>query len=843
MSTDDEEAPETGRSSVWRIVSRWLKRIVIACLVVVALGAVGLWFVLRHFEKDLPSTTELRNYHPPQVTRVMARDGSLLAELFTQRRTVVSIDEIPEDMKIAVLAAEDADFYNHEGLDYLGMLRALWVNVRSQKARQGGSTITQQVVKNVLLTPERTFERKARELLLARRIEQEFSKDEILELYLNHIYFGHGRYGVEEAARYYFGKGIGDVTLEEAAMLAALPKGPGIYSPRLNYERALGRRDAVLDQIAAKHFTGAERVERAKARPIVLAPALEALPELAPEVIDEVRRTLTELVGPSAARGGFTVHTTIDPELQASARRALRTNLDAYAKRHGLAGPLPGKGMKKLKPFQGTPSAKGHHVYHAVVTGSDQENLLVRIGSIDGRVKLAPDSRYNPQGLPPSKFAKKGTVVRVSALLERGLGADGIPRDYRLELAPQSALVAIDVRSREILAIVGSYEGLRGRLDRATFAHRQPGSTFKPFVYSYGLHSRRLTPATLVPIERDKPLLLREAVARSINEAATWALNDVGAESVVSWAQALGIESKLAPTESLALGAYEVTPRELASAYGSFASYGVYEKPRLIRRVVTPEGKDIKLPEQPPARRVMAEDEAYLMTNVLRSVVRYGTGRKANELKTPIAGKTGTSNDARDAWFAGFSTDIVCVVWTGYDDNIPLGKGEYGAKAALPAFIEFMKAAHANRKPQEFPRPAGLIDVRIDPGTGLLAYPEQEDAIEEIFLAGTEPQDEAEEPDAGAGGAGGAGGGDGSGGAASDAGEGGRRGNSGSGQGERGPGAREGAGGARPSNPGDNPDSKPPAPADDPPATPEPTLPPPEPTKPPAVDPGGPPPF
>ncbi|MBW2456316.1 MAG: transglycosylase domain-containing protein, partial [Deltaproteobacteria bacterium] len=609
--------------------------------------------------------------------------------------------------------------------------------------------------------------RKAREVLLARRIEQELSKDEILELYLNHIYFGHGRYGIEEAARYYFGKGVAEVTLAEAALLAGLPKAPNFYSPRVDFERAKRRRDAVLDQIANKGFAASRRVEQAKEDPLVLAPAVESLAELAPEAVGEVRRMLRDMVGPGAIRGGYTVTTSIDPTLQAAARKAIRNNLDAYAKRHGLLAPLDPKRHRGKAPFQGTPKAKGHHVYHGVVTGADdaQGVLKLQVGTVEGIVPLRRAARYNPKGLPPSRFAPNGTILRVSPVLERGVGPDGIPREFRLELGPQSALVAIDVASREVRALVGSYEAVRGGLDRASFARRQPGSSFKPFVYSYGIHTRRLTAASAVGPEppspadseapAEPPLRLRRAIAKSVNEAAVWALGEVGAEGVVSWAQAMGITSKLAPTQSLALGAYEVRPRELAGAYATFASGGVYDEPVLITKVVGPDGNEVDLARGTPSRRVMEEAEAYLVTSLLTSVVRVGTARKARSLPFAVAGKTGTTNDSKDAWFAGYSPELVCVVWTGYDDAVTLGKREVGATAALPAFIELMAVAHGKRKIPSFKRPDGLVEVAIDPLSGLLAYEDQEDALTEIFLAGTEPSEVAEPLDAGTDGGGG----------------------------------------------------------------------------------------
>jgi penicillin-binding protein 1A len=502
-------------------------------------------------------------------------------------------------------------------------------------------------------------------------------------------------------------------------------------------------------------------VEQAKAEPIALAPATETMSELAPEVVTEVKHRMRELVGEEAARGGYTITTTIDPDLQAAARRAVRSNLDRYAERHGLLAPIRAgvaarskkKGGKAVTPFQGTPTAKGHHIYRAVVTGGDDEAgvLRVRVGTVDGVVRMRYAKRYNPKGLPPSQFAEEGSLLRVSAIAHRGVRGDGVPTEFRLELAPQSALVAIDVPSREVRALVGSYEAVRGGLDRATRARRQPGSTFKPFVYGYAIQSRSLTAASPVgeapPEGSDEPpLFLRQALARSVNSAAVWTLKHVGPENVVAWARSAGIHSAMEPTESLALGAYEVTPAELATAYTTFASGGLYEEPTLILRIVGPDGAEVELPPTGHRRRAMEEADAYMITSLLTSVVEEGTGRKARDLGFEVAGKTGTTNDYRDAWFAGYSTRTVCVVWTGYDDAASLGQGEAGAKAALPAWIDFMKAAHARVPPAPFKRPRGVRAVQIDPASGLLPYDEQEETREELFLVGTEPTEIAEGP-------------------------------------------------------------------------------------------------
>ncbi len=743
----------------------WLRRAAVAFAALAALGVlVAAALLIRHYEADLPSTAELRRYQPQQVTRILARDGTLLGEIFMERRTVVPIAEVPSRMKLAALAAEDASFYEHAGLNYLGMFRALLKDVTSRR-RQGGSTITQQVIKNVLLTPERTIQRKVREAILARRIESELTKDEILELYLNQIYFGHGRYGVEEAARYYFGKSIRDVTLGEAAMLAGIIKGPQIYSPRDDLGKARARQGFVLDQMVQKSFARSDQATAAKEEVITVAPEPKEHPELAPEVVDEARRALRTLVGPGADRGGYTVTTTIDPQIQAAARAAVRHGIDDYEKRHKLVPPLA-KGKHDPAPFDGAPPP-GRHALYGVVTGADDAKgtIEVRVGTVTGTIDLADAARYNPTGLHASELAEVGKVVRVVLPATPKTAPAGPPSapKLHLELGPEGALIALDVRSREVLAVVGSYEAVRGGLDR-TSSHRQPGSTFKAFVYSYGIHARAMTPATIVETspfalggyrpdnfdegEGKTPKRLRDALALSVNTAAVWSLGRLGPTNVVAWARTLGFESKLGADLSLALGSYEVTPREMVAAYATFAAGGVYADPVLIQKIVGPAG-EVSLPERVTGRRVMEEPEAYVMTSLLTSVVQDGTGKRAKQLGRPIAGKTGTSNQAKDGWFVGYSTDIACAVWTGFDDPTPMGAGEAGATLALPTFVELMREAHRRRPPADFPVPAGIVRVMIDPATGLKAYPDQKDAIEEIFLTGTEPHEVAV-PDAGA---------------------------------------------------------------------------------------------
>jgi penicillin-binding protein 1A len=334
---------------------------------------------------------------------------------------------------------------------------------------------------------------------------------------------------------------------------------------------------------------------------------------------------------------------------------------------------------------------------------------------------------------------------------------DGVPPvPLRLELGPESALIALDVRSHEVRALIGSYEAVSGGLDRATRAHRQPGSSFKPLLYSYALHSRRFTPASILDLTKKNGKeqvsyreSVRTAIAESDNSAADKLLDEVGAANVVEWARALGITTDLEPTPSLALGAYEVIPIELCSAFVAFADGGEFEIPKLVSRIVAPGGKVLTLPAPPPARRVLSADEAYLITSLLRGVVERGTAQRAKVLGRPLAGKTGTTNLAKDTWFVGYSTDIAAAVWVGYDDALPLGWGEAGAVTALPAWMSFMKVASDGKPPTEFPRPGSIVTANVDPATGLLPYPGQTDAIEEEFLDGTVPT-EVSKPDAGA---------------------------------------------------------------------------------------------
>ena len=742
-------------------VLRMLKIAGWSLLATLLIGAVTVVLVINHYEAKLPTLDKVRKgYEPPQVTRVLSRDGTVLASLFTERRTVVKFNDIPNHVKLAFLAAEDAAFYQHQGLNYLGMLRALAVNLRSGRSRQGASTITQQVIKNVLLAPERTYERKIKETILARRLEHELSKDEILSLYLNQIYLGHGRYGVEEAARYYFGKKVGELDVAEAATLSGLVASPERYSPRRDVTLAMQRRHYVLSQMLEKGFVTQEVFADAEQRPLRLAPVSDGESELSPEVVEHVKKLLVKVAGEAAARGGFVVETSIDPALQAAARKATRDALDAYLVRQKLLPPYTQEERRLWGPaFDGAPKQNKVYVGKVVAVDDRTSTIDVRVGLTLGHVDLRHEERFNPKHLPPSEFTRVAAALRVR-LLAPAETPDG-KAELKLELGPEAALVALEPRTREVRALIGSYEGVAGGLDRSTQARRQPGSAFKPVVYGYALRSRRLTLGSLLSLTRTgkelkkKPppgvaadateykLRVRPALAISDNAAAQKVLEEAGAPNVIDFARALGIESPLSPTPSLALGAYEVTPIELTAAIATFAAAGEYQPPVLVTRITDAAGREVPLPAQPPRRQVMSAEEAYLITSAMTSVIKEGTGKAAFALQRPLAGKTGTTNQAKDAWFVGYSTDVVAGVWVGYDEALPLGYGESGAVTALPIWIGFMKAAEAGRPAVDFPRPAGIVTVRIDPATGLLAMPDQSDGIDEEYLDGTSPTEVA----------------------------------------------------------------------------------------------------
>ena len=745
-------------------MKRWVRRIVIGLAVLAVLAVVGgvgtaagifWWYGRGVAELD---EDRLKNYRPTQVTRIYARDGELIGELFEQRRTFIDYEDIPSHVENAFLAAEDADFYKHEGMDYMGMARALLKNLQAGEIKQGASTITQQVVKIFMLSPERTFERKVQELILARRLEQAFTKKEILELYLNEIYLGHGRYGIEEASLFYFGKSVREIDLAQAAVLATLPKAPGRDSPIKNPDKAIERQKYVLGQMVEHGFCTQADAAAAQGQLRLADPGQREKVKVvagAEEFVDAVTEQLREHYGDALPTLGAKVTTTVSLKLQADARASVLKGLQAIDGRNGYG--------RKLKPAseeaQAEALAKGAGALSVgrevpgVVAAVEGETVTAKVGETLVAVAVPAGSRYDA---PEQSLAEQFPVGAVVQL--RIVGEDAA----EVFVGPESAVVVADVATGEVLAMVGGSSYDRAQFNRALQAKRQPGSSFKPFVYGAALQSKEYTAATLISdspeiYEKWKPtnfirdrykgdIRMRSALTSSVNTVAIKLADSVGIDKVHAFAKAAGIETALPDNLSIALGTGEVTPFELCRAYLTLARGGERIEPTLIREVEAPGGRGWVLPREP--ERVLSEDVVFVLTSMMESVVKYGTGAKAKALGRPVAGKTGTSGDYHDAWFAGFTPRRVAVTWVGFDKPRKLGKGETGGKAAVPIWLETMKAA-VEGEPRAFRPPPSVLVRNIDKASGLLvptgpaAADYQGKAMEEYFLAGTEPKDEA----------------------------------------------------------------------------------------------------
>jgi len=754
----------------------WIRRAIVAASVLVALvlaaggGLVGIFYYYGSDPK-LPTLKGIGDYHPEQIVRVLDREGKPIGELGAIRRTVVPYDRIPRIMVKALLAAEDAEFFEHEGVDYKGMARAFFENVIRRKFAQGASTITQQVVKQLLLSPEKSLRRKVQEIILARRLSQRFSKEDVLSIYLNQMYFGHGRYGVEQAARYFFGKSVSDVDVGEAALLAGLLQSPERLSPYKHPDAAKKRQIYVLGQMVKLDYIYEDEAKKLAAAPIAVIPEGAGAPSLAPEVVDTVRKQIDERYGPGKlASLGFDVRTTIDSQLQKLARKALERGLEEIDQRHNFRGPLARLSGRAIDKKRGDltaerrkkPLGEGDKVdgivekVEKVGDGPRDVRLTVFLGSGVGVVDLAAEPRYQQGKGPLLERFRPGDVVRVRLAPERKRDEDGNP-GLALELGPQAAMVVLEPSRRDVLALVGGYGYRPGSFDRSQRAQRQPGSAFKPFVYAAAIDSKRYTAASVLndtpevfklwkPQNHGNkfrgPVRLRVALQDSINTVAIKLLSDVGILSVRELAVAAGLE--LPPPEkldlSMALGTVTVTPMSLANAYATFAAGGLWSAPRLVSAF----GNEPNPTAEP--KQVIRPETAYVTVSLLRSVIEAGTARSAApKLKRPAAGKTGTTDEDRDAWFVGFTPELVAAVWVGFDERRTLGRGEEGARAALPIWVDFMTEALATTTISDFPQPAGIVVARIDPVTGLLPAPGS-DGIEEVFIEGTAPTESASAP-------------------------------------------------------------------------------------------------
>ncbi len=922
--------------------SRVLRALLVLVLLLAVGAAGGAWWFYDAFLRDLPDMRRIEDYQPAMTSVVRDRDGRPIGEFYEERRRLVPIEEIPKHVQLAFVAAEDGSFFEHEGLDYRGILRAALANLRAGGAKsQGASTITQQMVKSLLLTPEKTYRRKIREMFLARDIEKSFTKDEILYLYLNQIYFGQGAWGIEEAARTYFGKHVGELTVSEAAMLAGLPQRPSEYSPYRNPESAERRRRYVLGRMFEDEIIDEDMYEAALLeRPELASPPEQEHYAAAAHFTELVRRYLYDRLGGDAVlEGGLTIETTIDLDLQLAAVDAVRSGLEAHDHRQGYRGvqrtakrgeidaavaeaaeanadlyvkvtavdvglePAPDAETLGVEDEAEVVEAPAHVVdaesetievaevdeaeadtevdagemplvvpepeaialdvpfdepVLGVVVEVDRKAELAKVAlgeGLVGTLALADVDwarKPNPKRRP-IKVSRIDWIVKVGDVAEfvrlpdltpeqiedddrsepemRPIydptiepevlaqleSEDALPEPIaelpvaRLDLyqvpSVQGSLLSMEVETGDVLALVGGYDYAASEFNRAVQAKRQPGSAFKPFIYGAAL-AKDYTPVSEV-VDRPVvytdpvsgfvwaprnygrrfygPMPLRNALKKSVNNATVHLFREVGVDYVIDYARRLGIQAPLSRDLSLALGSSAVTLLELTTAYAVFPNHGHRVLPRFITKVTAADGtvllEDVPLgPPPPPVLRpledgfaaaevdvapgasavrttaiedldvypdseimptneIISEAQAYLMCDLLRAVVQEGTGQRLKRLGRPLAGKTGTTNEQGDAWFMGFSPEIVTGVWVGHDDNTVLGWGETGAGAALPIWGDFMKVALKGRPIRDFDVPdENIVFERIDRDTGLVADSSTMNAYFQPFIAGTQPQ-------------------------------------------------------------------------------------------------------
>jgi len=728
------------------------------------LGGVGGVFLYDQFTQNLPSVEKLLVYEPPVTTRLMAADGSLLAEFFVERRYVEPIYKIPRVVQLAFVASEDATFYDHRGIDLLSIGRAALENYRAGSTRQGGSTITQQVVKALLLTPERSYERKLKEMFLAFQLERQLTKDEILYLYLNQIYLGNGAYGVQAAARNYFGKDVSDLTLGEAALLAGLPQAPSRYSPRRHMDRATARQRYVLRQMVKAGFVTHEEARQAEETPIELAPPrVSEAQGLAPYFVEHVRRYLVKRYGGTAAyKLGLDVYTTLDPVAQAQAERAVRQGVREIDARQGFRGPHRTVPPEQWRPMLegATPTAPAD----LPESGSSLEVVVVpgpggRTRRDAGGVHVLWAGGLSHIGKAGFQWAAKGHYEpKAGDLLQAVVEETDGQRSLALahDNGTQGALVAMRPDTGDIVAMVGGLDYGESEFNRATQALRQPGSAFKPLIYTAAM-DRGFTPTTVIqdspvsyrigpgktwsPKNFSKrfygPTTLREALTKSRNVVTVKLTKAMGLNYLLDYLPHFGLDRPMAKNLSIALGTSEVTLLEMVEAYGVFANLGVRVEPRFITSITDRQGR---LLEQTPviSKREISAETAYITVNLMRSVVENGTGRRAR-LDRPVAGKTGTTNDLRDAWFLGYTPELLAGVWVGYDQDRTLGRRETGGRSAAPIWKSFMEAALEGVPVRDFPVPSDIVLVSVDKKSGERARPGQPGAMIEAYRRGTEP--------------------------------------------------------------------------------------------------------
>ena len=816
------------RLPLWKLLFR---SSVFLALVGTTAALVTVFILYYKFADGLPDIPKVDEYWPPIVTEVYTDDGVLAGEFFSERRKVVPYERIPKRLVQAFIASEDSSFFDHQGVDVPGTLRAAFKTILKKASGsgsvQGGSTLTQQTAKAVLISAEgyktsteKSLKRKIREAILAFRLERALTKEEILYLYLNNVYLGHRSYGVQSAAENYYRKDVRDLTLAEMTLIAGLPQAPSHDSPFLNPEAARKRRSYVLRRMLDEGMITKAEHDQANATEVKAYPLEDVFHNFAPYFTEETRRNIVERYGnPVLLTGGIKVFTTMDSERQRAAQQSVFEGLLAVDKRQGFRGVLQNLGklddraafIEKSKKALGKANIVPGHFYVALVTNVQPTVADVQVGPHKGKLPLLGmrwARKLNPEGYYPGAMISKvstalklGDLVVVRAVADaKGLTDDSeqanaallkeLPEGeqlYRLEQEPelQSAVVSIDPHRQYMVAMVGGYDFDANEYNRAFQACRQPGSGFKPVEYAAAIEQLGWTEATVIvdsPIVYDDPanqnrwkpenysenfqgeVLVRTALVNSMNIPAVKTFIAVGIPKMTAWAKLLGFSTPLNQDFSSALGSSCVYPYELAKVYSTFNRLGSKKPTYFVRRIEDRFGRTLEdhtsfddpwagLKDRvaagyarlfEPGEQVMSPETAFILTDLMRGVVKEGTGAPANKLGKPAAGKTGTTNDSFDAWFTGFTRDLVTTAWVGYDLNPhPLGRYETGGRAALPIWLSYMKQALEGRSQPEFWPPAGLelVRARIDTKTGKRAGSGSKKAEEMWFKKGTEPHD------------------------------------------------------------------------------------------------------
>lgn len=744
-----------------------LKLIIILVLLSILFGGIAGGYIA--VTRNVPSIEELKKYNPSGGTKIYSDDDILISELKIEKGIFVTIDKIPQNMINAIVASEDSRFWKHKGIDYIGIARAITKDIMHASLKEGGSTITQQLAKVVFLTPEKTIKRKLMEVTLAFKIEKSLTKKEILELYLNKVYFGHGAYGVEMASKKYFGKSVMQLNLAEASLIAGLVKAPSSYSPFNNLTKAKERQYTVLTRMEDEGYISKAEKEKTYKQSLSLS-SLKKGAEVNGYFTEYIRKYLEEKYGEATVyKSGLKVYTTLNRGMQEAAVNAMQSGIREIDKRRGWRGPLEYRKdidvdkELKSKDLSTTVSISPGDIYSGVVLKVNSKEALIKTRGVIGKLSLN-DAKWASKMLDPKQgkakmiknfdltsILKPGDMIRVSI---KSIQKQTLQLSLEQEPEVEGALVAVEPYTGFVRAMVGGYDFTKSDFNRVLFAKRQPGSSFKPIIYGAAM-DHGFTPASIIndepvtytggtekewsPENADHkfygPTRLREALTLSRNVVTVKLVEAIGIDALTNFTRTIGFYGDMPRNLSVALGSFSITPLELAMAYNVFASNGMKTHPIYIKYISDRQGRIVESSEPNP-EQVISPQTAFLATSMMEDVVRYGTGWRARALGRPVAGKTGTTNDYKDAWFVGYTPDLVASVWVGFDNLKSLGTQETGARAASPIWVSFMNNA-LKGEPENFSSPEGIVSYFIDPQSGLLSR--DDTGLKEYFKEGTQP--------------------------------------------------------------------------------------------------------